>query len=65
MVETIAEVVDVISDDGVLAVIESTQVSALTCSRKVSLQSRSASVQDTESVSVISPCISEGLLELL
>ena len=64
MVEAVTEVVDVVSNDRVLSIVKSTLVGTLARTSEISLKSRCASVQDAKSISIISPCISEGLLQL-
>ena len=55
MVEAVAEVVDVVSLDGVLAVVDSALPGALARASEVSLESGRARVQYTDAVRVVRP----------
>ena len=61
----ILEVVDEVSGHGVLAIIESTHIAALTCSREICLESWRACVEHRHGVSIVRPHIPERLLKLL
>ena len=63
MVEAVAEVVDVVSLDGVLAVVDSALPGAFARASEVSLESGRARVQYTDAVRVVRPRLPERLLE--
>ena len=59
MVETIAEIVDVVSLNGINTIIYGSFKSSLSSSCEISLQGGGAGVQDTDSIGVICPCLTE------
>lgn len=63
MVVTIAKIVDVIPLDGILAVLNSSLPCAFTRAGEISLEGGSASIENTDDVSIVSPSLSEGLLK--
>lgn len=62
MIVAVAEVVDVVSRDGVQSVLELPCVSALHVACEVGLECGGARVQNRHHISVVSPCVAEGHL---
>lgn len=63
MVVPITEVVDVVPLDGILTVLNSSLPCALASAGEICFESGGASIEDTDDVSIISPSLSESLLE--
>ena len=62
VIVTICEIVDVVSDHAVLAIVDGSRGGSLACASEVSLQSRSSRVTQRQNVSVVGPSIAEALL---
>lgn len=63
VIVAITEIIDVISLNGVLAIIHSSLPCSLTCPCEVSFQCRCACVQYTDAIRIISPRLAESLFE--
>jgi len=64
VVEAIAEIVDVVSLNGINTIIYGSFKSSLSSSCEISLQGGGAGVQDTDSIGVICPCLTECFLKI-
>jgi hypothetical protein len=64
VVVAVAEIVDIVSLNGVSAVIQSTLPSSLPGSREIGLQRRRTSVQYADHVSIHSPAFTKSLFKL-
>lgn len=65
VVVAVSEVVDVVSDHRVFAVVEGTFSGPLTSTSEVSLQGRGTSVEQRKNISIVRPGVPESLLQRL